>query len=101
MSRTGYNATNGLGKDALSRLDNQAKDRCAAVISQTMTLKDMLDRHGPCKDLLDLMINKDCNSTPLDIADFSRNELACLLGCHGVKFTLIEGHYQTFESLTF
>jgi hypothetical protein len=29
---------------------------------------------------------------------FSTNGFAYLLGWHGMKFTLIEGHYQTFES---
>jgi len=45
------------------------------------------------------MINQDYATQRLqDISGFSHNEFAYLLGYYGQKFTLIEGHYQTFES---
>jgi len=56
----------GLEKDARSRLANQVKDIYIAVISQ-ITLKDRLDRHEPCKDLLNLMINQDYATQRLQI----------------------------------
>jgi len=39
-----------------------------------------------------------CNLLPSDIAGFSHNWLAYVLGCHGTKLTFIGGHYGTFDS---
>jgi hypothetical protein len=69
---------------SLTKLNHNPPQR--HIISQTITLKNMLDRL--------------CNSTLSDMTDFSHNEFAWLLGYHGVEFTLIEGHYQTFERLS-
>jgi hypothetical protein len=45
------------------------------------------------------MIKQDYATQHLqDISGLSHNEFAYVLGCYGMKFTLREGHYQTFES---
>jgi hypothetical protein len=57
----------------------------------------MLDERGYYKNLTSRLI-KTMQLNAFDISGFSHNEFAYLLGCYGLKFTLIEGHYQTFES---
>lgn len=45
------------------------------------------------------MIKQDYATQHLqDISGLSHNEFAYALGNYGMKFTLIEGHYQTSES---
>jgi len=55
-----------LNQDAGSRLANLAMI-CIDVIDQTITLKDILDRHRPCKDLLNLIINQNYATQRLQI----------------------------------